>query len=61
MKRRDLSERLKFIEPHVVPSFSALEARRQVTHQTLGFLHPTRITKLEITALKETDWTEAET
>jgi hypothetical protein len=60
VKRGDWSERLKWIEPHVVPSFAAIEARRQTTGETLGFLRPTRIVKLEITPLKNSDWTDAD-
>jgi hypothetical protein len=59
-KRGDWSERLKWIEPHVVQSFEALENRRQTTGQTLGFLHPTQITKLEITRLKNSEWTDGD-
>src|ERR1041384_1140298 len=60
VKHGDWSQRLKWIEPHVIPSFSALEARRQATGQTLGFLRPDRIVKLEITRVKDPDWTEAD-
>ena len=60
IKRGDWSDRLRWIEPHIIQKFEALEARRQATGQTLGFLRPTRILKLEITALKETDWTAAD-
>ena len=58
IKRGDWSERLKWIESHTMPSFAALEVRRQQTGQTLGFIRPTRIVKLEITKLKNADWTE---
>lgn len=60
IRRGDWSDRLKWIEPHVLPSFEALEARRQATGQTLGFLRPVRIVKLEIAALKNPDWSEAD-
>lgn len=58
VKRGDWSDRLKWIEPHVVPSFTALENRRQNAGTTLGFLRPARIVKLEITRLKHSDWTD---
>ena len=57
----DWSERLRWIQPHVVESFAALEARRQASGQTLGFLRAARITKLQITPVKQTEWTEADT
>jgi len=38
-----------------------LEARRQASGQTLGFLRAARITKLQITPVKQTEWTEADT
>ena len=60
VKRGDWSERIKWIEPHVVESFATLEARRQATGQTLGFLRPTRLVKIEITRLRDSDWTEAD-
>ena len=34
------SERLRWIEPHILPSFDALERRRQTSGETLGVLHP---------------------
>ena len=61
VKRGDWSDRLKWIEPHVLRSFDALEARRQATGQTLGFIRPARIVKLEITALRNPDWTDVDT
>lgn len=51
-------ERRRWIEPHIVEGFSALEARRQLTGETLGFLRPSRLVKLEITPVKNSDWTE---
>ena len=60
IKRGDWSERVQWIEPHVVPTFNALEARRQATGETLGFLRPSRIVELKITPVKATDWTEAD-
>ncbi|HSY43619.1 MAG TPA: hypothetical protein VK811_06875 [Candidatus Acidoferrum sp.] len=59
-KHGDWSERLKWIEPHVVKSFAELEARRQATGETLGFLRPKRLVKLEITQVKDSEWTEAD-
>jgi hypothetical protein len=56
-KHGDWSARLRWIEPHVVPGFAALEARRQTTNETLGFLRASRIVELKITPLKQTDWT----
>jgi hypothetical protein len=58
VKRGDWSERLKWIEPHVVESFEALEKRRQATGETLGFIRPGRILNLEITPVKNPDWTD---
>lgn len=60
VRRGDWSERLKWIESHVVQDFTTLEARRQASGETLGFLRPARIVKLEITALKNPDWTDAD-
>jgi hypothetical protein len=60
IKRGDWDDRMKWIEKHVVSDFSTLELRRQRSGETLGFIRPTCILKLEITALKETAWTEAD-
>jgi hypothetical protein len=57
-KRGDWSERLKWIEPHVIQSFDSLETRRRATGQTLGFIRPTCVTKLEIKPLRDPDWTK---
>jgi len=57
-KGGDWGERLKWIRPHIVESFSKLETRRQATGQTLGFIRPSRIVRLEITPVKNPDWTE---
>ena len=58
----DWSERLRWIQPHVVESFAALESRRQTGGLTLGFLlRAARITELQITPVKQTKWTEADT
>lgn len=52
------AERRRWIEPHVVAGMTALELRRQETGQTLGFIRPTRILSLEITPVKDPDWTD---
>lgn len=52
------AERKRWIKPHIINGFEALEARRQATGQTLGFIQPTRLLGLEITSVKELDWTE---
>ena len=54
----DWSKRIAWVEPHVVETFAALEARRQNSGETLGFLRPSRLLELKITPVKETDWTE---
>jgi hypothetical protein len=59
-KRGDWSQRLKWIEPHVIQSFAALESRRTTSGETLGFLRPARLVKLEISPVKDADWTEAD-
>ena len=51
------SERLRWIEPHIVPSFDALEQRRQNSGETLGILCPTRLHSLEITPAERPEWT----
>lgn len=56
----DWGERLERIEPHVLPSFPALEERRQVSGETLGAIRPTELLELEIKASRERDWTEAD-
>lgn len=52
------TERRRWIEPHIVESFETLEARRQVSGQTLGFLHPNRLLEFQITPVKRPDWTK---
>ena len=59
-KHGDWSERLRWIEPHIVPGFAALEARRQATGETLGFLRASRIIGLEIKPVKHPEWTESD-
>ena len=39
-------------------SFAALEKRRQDSGETLGFLRPTKIRELQITPVKDPEWTE---
>ncbi|MEO6784890.1 MAG: hypothetical protein ABI318_02050, partial [Chthoniobacteraceae bacterium] len=51
------AERLRWVEPQVVPSFDALEKRRQISDETLGLLCPSRIVSLEIKPVSEPDWT----
>lgn len=58
--KHEWQERRRWIEPHIVPSFSALEARRQATGETLGFVRPIRLLQLEIRAVKDVEWTEAD-
>ncbi len=59
---RTWAERMRWIEPHILPCFADLEARRQATGETLGFLRPSRLVGLEITPLPaaERDWNEKE-
>lgn len=52
------AERRHWIEPHIVESFTTLEARRQSTGETLGFLRPKRLLELEIKSVKDPDWTD---
>ncbi len=59
-KDGDWSERLQWLTPHVVPTFAALEARRNATGETLGYLRASKILQLEITPVKQRDWTEAD-
>ena len=44
----------------MIPNFAALEARRQATGETLGFLRASKIIELKITPIKQADWTEAD-
>lgn len=60
VKRKDWSQRLRWIEPHIMETFTALEARRQTTGETLGFVRPKRLLELQITRCKQPDWTEAD-
>jgi hypothetical protein len=49
IRNGDWSERTRWLEPHVVPGFNALEQRRQATGQTLGVLRVSKILELRIT------------
>lgn len=51
------AERSRWVEPHIVPSFHALEQRRQESGETLGLLCPSRIHFLEIKPVEQPDWT----
>jgi hypothetical protein len=51
-------ERRGWIDPHILDSFVALEVRRQAAGETLGFIRPSRLLGLEITQVKEPDWTD---
>ena len=52
------ADRRRWIMPHIIEGFSLLEARRQDTGATLGFIQPLRLVELQIKKQKETDWTE---
>jgi len=54
------AERYYWIEPHIMDSFEQLEARRQNSGETLGFIRPNNC-KLIITKADNPDWTEEET
>lgn len=58
--KNDWAERLNWLRPHIVNSFTELELRRQTTKETLGFIRPNRLLGLDITPIKEIDWTEDE-
>jgi hypothetical protein len=53
------AERMQWIAPHFLPNYDALEARRQATGQTLGFIHPFDFT-LIIEPSDAPDWTPEE-
>ena len=57
---RGWAERRRWIEPHIVAGMAALDARRLNTGQTLGFIRPTQLVSLDITEVKEPDWTDEE-
>lgn len=52
------AERRRWIEPHILESFSNLETRRLSSGETLGFLHPSHLVELEITSVDNPEWTE---
>ncbi len=54
------AKRLPIIEPHLVSDPDALEARRRLTGETLGFVEPSRCVALEITAADTSDWSPDE-
>ncbi len=56
----DWGERLKYIDPLVVPSFQALETRRQESGQTLGAFRPTRLLRLEISPADQSEWSDGD-
>jgi hypothetical protein len=52
--------RLNHLRPHLVESFSALQARREATSESLGVVGPVELLGLDITEEAEKDWTPAE-
>ena len=56
----DWRERRAWVEPRLSPSFDALEQRRQNSGETLGFICPTRLLRLDITPKKDAEWTDKE-
>jgi hypothetical protein len=52
--------RRSLLHPHIVEGFNALEARRQSTGETLGVLKVSRVLQLDVTPLRDKDWTEAQ-
>ncbi len=58
--RGDWQQRLTWIEPHVVQSFEDLENHRQTTGETLGILRPATVLGLDITPVKEPNWSPKE-
>ncbi len=54
------TRRTPWLEPHFVEDFATLEKRRQTSGETLGIIRPHRVLDLEITSVKETEWTEKE-
>lgn len=53
-------DRLKLVDPHVLSDPGALEARRERSGETFGFVRPTRCRELEITAVADREWTHDE-
>ena len=58
--KNNWQQRLAWVEPRLSASFDALEQRRQDTGETLGFIRPTRLLGLDITPIKDAEWTEKE-
>ena len=58
--KNDWAQRMPWLSPHIVSNFAALEERRQASGETLGIIRPHRVLDLEITSVKETEWTEKE-
>jgi hypothetical protein len=52
--------RMEWVEPHIVPSFEALEARRISSGETMGFVRPSHISGLDITPEEAKDWSPKE-
>jgi len=50
-------QRLEWIEPHILPSITALKERQKETGQSLGFVRPSVLKTLSITPSKEPEWT----
>jgi hypothetical protein len=57
---RGWEARKRLVEPHILDNFDTLEQRRQTTGETLGFYRPSRLLGLDVTAVRETEWTKAE-
>ncbi|KPL70085.1 hypothetical protein ADN00_18755 [Ornatilinea apprima] len=53
------AERIQWISPHMICSFDAIEARRQATGETLGFIRPSKV-NLIIKKSDQPDWTPEE-
>lgn len=58
--KNEWRKRLEWLEPHLLPSFEALETRRRISGETLGFVRPTQLLELEVTPLKNVQWTDEE-
>lgn len=53
------AERLQRIEAEILPDFNSLDARRQSTGQSLGFIRPNNYS-LEVIKSENPDWTDKE-
>lgn len=51
------TERMRWLTPHTVESFSALESRRKASGETMGFVRPARLLGLDIIPASEPEWT----